>query len=184
MNIGAASKASGLSAKMIRYYESVGLLPEAARRESNYRDYDDSDMHRLTFVRRARELGFDVPLIRDLLSLWSDRSRSNAEVRAVTMKHVGAMEEQARKLQEMIAALRGLVSACQHSGRPDCPIITELAGGMPASPVPVPHDAVVPGFARNSALGTQMPNTSGARETIVTPKAGRDVPRSGRAPAR
>jgi Cu(I)-responsive transcriptional regulator len=129
MNIGRASKASGISAKMIRYYESVGLLPEPARRESNYRDYDESDVHRLIFVRRARELGFEVPVIRDLLGLWSDKKRSNAEVRAVTMKHVEAMEAQAAKLQEMITALKGLVRACKHTGRPECPIIMELADG-------------------------------------------------------
>jgi Cu(I)-responsive transcriptional regulator len=134
MNIGAASKASGLSAKMIRYYESVGLLPEAARRESNYRDYDEFDAHRLVFVRRARELGFEVPLIRDLLGLWSNRKRSNAQVRAIALKHVDALEEQAAKLQEMIATLRGLVGACSRGGRPDCPIIAELAG-QPVAPI-------------------------------------------------
>jgi Cu(I)-responsive transcriptional regulator len=138
MNIGKASKASGLSAKMIRYYESVGLLPEAARRESNYRDYDASDIHRLIFVRRARELGFDVELIRSLLGLWSDRSRSNAEVRAIAMKHVGKLEAQASQLQEMIGTLRGLVSSCKRGGRPDCPIMEELAGHTDRTSTPVP----------------------------------------------
>jgi Cu(I)-responsive transcriptional regulator len=131
MNIGKASKASGLSAKMIRYYESVGLLPEAARRASNYRDYDNVDVHRIVFIRRARELGFEVDLIRNLLSLWSDRDRSNAEVRAIAMQHVSELEAQRTRLDEMIATLRGLVGACKRGGRPDCPIMVELSGGVP-----------------------------------------------------
>ena len=114
---------------MIRYYESIGLLPEAARRESNYRDYDESDVHRLIFVRRARELGFDVELIRSLLGLWSDRSRSNTEVRAVAMRHVANLEAQAAQLQDMIATLKGLIGACKRGGRPECPIMEELSGG-------------------------------------------------------
>jgi MerR family gold-responsive transcriptional activator of gol and ges genes len=135
MNIGKASKASGLSAKMIRYYESVGLLPEAARRDSNYRDYDEADIHRMVFIRRARELGFEVDLIRDLMGLWSDRSRSNAEVRAIAMKHVADMEAQAAKLQEMIGTLKNLVGTCKRGNRPDCPIMMELAAGADAPPV-------------------------------------------------
>jgi Cu(I)-responsive transcriptional regulator len=129
MNIGRASKASGLSAKMIRYYESIGLLPEAARRDSNYRDYDEADVHRLVFVRRARELGFDVPLIRDLLGLWSNRKRSSAQVRDIAMRHVSNLETQRQKIEEMIATLRGLVADCKRGGRPECPIMTELTGG-------------------------------------------------------
>jgi Cu(I)-responsive transcriptional regulator len=137
MNIGKASKASGLSAKMIRYYESVGLLPEAARRDSNYRDYDETDVHRMVFIRRARELGFEVDLIRNLMGLWSDRSRSNAEVRAIAMKHVAEMEAQAAKLQDMIGTLKDLVGTCKRGNRPDCPIMMELAGGAKA-PAPQP----------------------------------------------
>jgi MerR family gold-responsive transcriptional activator of gol and ges genes len=139
MNIGKASKASGLSAKMIRYYEEIGLLPQAARRDSNYRDYDETDLHRMVFIRRARELGFDIELIRNLLGLWSSR-RSNAEVRAVAMKHVTAMEAQAQRLQEMIATLRDLVGTCKRGNRPDCPIMTELAGG-PNVPSPPPRSS-------------------------------------------
>jgi MerR family transcriptional regulator, copper efflux regulator len=135
MNIGKAANASGLSAKMIRYYEEIGLLPKAARRDSNYRDYDDADVHRMVFIRRARELGFEVELIRSLLGLWSDRSRSNAEVRAIAMKHVEEMEAQAARLQDMIGTLRGLVGTCKRGNRPDCPIMTELAGGGVAPPM-------------------------------------------------
>lgn len=137
MNIGSASKASGLSAKMIRYYESVGLLPEPPRRDSNYRDYDESDVRRLVFVRRARELGFEVRVIRDLLNLWASKRRTNAEVRAVTARQIEVLEEQALKLQQMIAALRTLVGACKKTGaRPICPIMMELAGGLNVDPAP------------------------------------------------
>ena len=129
MNIGAVAKASGVSAKMIRYYESTGLIPAADRRASGYRDYGESDLHRLTFVRRARELGFSVEFIRELLSLWSDRGRSNSEVRAVALKHVAGLEEQAERLQGMIATLHALIGTCKRGGRPDCPIMTELADG-------------------------------------------------------
>jgi Cu(I)-responsive transcriptional regulator len=129
MNIGAVSKASGVSAKMIRYYESTGLIPPADRRDSGYRDYGKADVHRLAFVRRARELGFSVEFIRDLLGLWSDRGRSNAEVRAVALKHVDGLEAQAQKIQDMIATLQALIATCKRGNRADCPIMTELAGG-------------------------------------------------------
>lgn len=128
MNIGMASQRSGVSAKMIRYYESTGLLPAAGRTSSGYREYGDDDVHRLVFVRRARDLGFSLEVIRDLLGLWSDRKRSNAEVRAIARKHVEELEDQAAQLQGMIDTLNGLIGACQKSGRPDCPIIAGLAG--------------------------------------------------------
>jgi Cu(I)-responsive transcriptional regulator len=127
MNIGNASKASGLSTKMIRYYEGVGLLPKAARRQSNYRDYGDSDIHRLIFVRRARELGFDVELIRNLLSLWSDRRKPCLEVRAIAVEQVARLQAQATHLQEMISTLDRLIASCRRGTRPECPIIMELS---------------------------------------------------------
>lgn len=130
MNIGQASEASGVSAKMIRYYESIGLLPEAERKASNYRIYSAQDLHRLSFVRRARDLGFSMDQIKDLLSLWSDQSRSNAEVRAVARTHMKELEAQAAKLQDMVRTLRRLIDSCQHGKRPHCPIIAELGGGM------------------------------------------------------
>src|SRR3954470_14574821 len=94
MNIGQATKASGVSAKMIRYYEATGLLPPADRRASGYRDYSETDVHRLRFLRRARDLGFSIATIRELLSLWSDHRRSNADVRAVALSHVANLEAQ------------------------------------------------------------------------------------------
>ena len=134
MNIGQASKASGVSAKMIRYYEQIGLLPEADRRESGYRDYGTPDIHRLTFVRRARDLGFSMDQIRELLGLWSDSGRSDAEIRAVASAHVKELEAQARKLQAMIGSLNHLIGACKRGDRPHCPIIVELGGGLAEGP--------------------------------------------------
>ena len=118
MNIGEAARASGISAKMIRYYESTGLLPAADRRDSGYRDYGDDDLHWLRFVRRARELGFSMHDIGELLALWSDRNRSTEEVRVVTRRHVAELEAQAVKIQEMVGTLRGLVAQCAKGDRP------------------------------------------------------------------
>ena len=136
MNIGQAAKASGISAKMIRYYESVGLVPAADRRESGYRDYGTSDIHRLAFIRRARDLGFSLEQIRDLLRLWSDGDRSNAEVKAIALGHVAELEQRARELSQMADSLRHLAVACEGDGRPDCPIIEGLGGETPRGPRP------------------------------------------------
>lgn len=129
MNIGQASRQSGVTAKMIRYYESIGLLPEAARKGSGYRDYDVMDVHRLAFVRRARDLGFSIDRIRVLLELWSDRTRGNADVRAVANAHIGELQTQAEKLEEMIATLRHLVRSCRGESRAECPIMADLSSG-------------------------------------------------------
>ncbi len=136
MNIGQASAASGVSAKMIRYYESIALLPAAGRRDSGYRDYGEEDVHRLTFVRRARDLGFSIEQIRSLLALWSDTGRSNADVRAIARTHLREMEEQARKLADMIATLKALVGSCEKGMRATCPIIEELGDHRPAPAAP------------------------------------------------
>ncbi|WP_018262946.1 Cu(I)-responsive transcriptional regulator [Methylobacterium sp. WSM2598] len=133
MNIGQAAQASGVSAKMIRYYESIGLVPPAGRRESGYRDYGPADLHRLGFIRRARDLGFSVERIRLLLELWSDQGRSNAEVKAIALTHINELEERAKQLQEMAGALRALANACDGDGRPDCPIIQGLEAGGAAA---------------------------------------------------
>lgn len=133
MNIGQAAQVSGVSAKMIRYYESIGLVPPAGRRDSGYRDYGSADLHRLSFIRRARGLGFSVERIRLLLELWSDTHRSNTEVKAIALTHIDELEERARQLQEMADNLRTLAQACDGDGRPNCPIIQGLeAGGGPA----------------------------------------------------
>lgn len=129
MNIGQASRQSGVTAKMIRYYESIGLLPEAARKESGYRDYDVMDVHRLAFVRRARDLGFSLERIRALLELWSDRARGNADVRAIANAHISELQKQAEKLEEMITTLRHLVRSCRGENRAECPIMADLSSG-------------------------------------------------------
>jgi MerR family transcriptional regulator, copper efflux regulator len=131
MNIGQASAASGVSAKMIRYYESIGLIPPSVRRESGYRDYGTADLHRLGFIRRARDLGFSIDQIRDLLRLWSDHDRSNAEVKAIALGHVAELKQRARELDEMADALKKLAAACGGDGRPECPIIDGLEGQAP-----------------------------------------------------
>lgn len=135
MNIGQASKEAGISAKMIRYYESIGLLPEADRRTSGYRDYSADDINRLKFLQRARSLGFSVPQIQELMRLWSDRDRSNEDVRKLALDHAAELEAKALQLQEMIGTLRKLAQACKRGDRPECPIIEELGGGAaPATP--------------------------------------------------
>ncbi len=131
MQIGAAAKASGVSAKMIRHYESIGLIPNADRRDSNYRDYGAAEVHRLGFIRRARDLGFSMEEIRGLLALWSDSSRSSADVKALTLNHIGELEAKIAALGEMRDTLAHLVDCCDGDHRPDCPIIKGLEGTVP-----------------------------------------------------
>ena len=128
MRIGQVARASGASAKMIRHYESIGLVAPADRRASNYRDYSDEDVHRLRFIRRARDLGFPIERIRDLLALWSDRGRSSADVKRIALDHVTELEGRIAEMRSMAETLRGLAQACAGNARPDCPIIEGLAG--------------------------------------------------------
>ncbi len=128
MQIGTASRASGVSAKMIRHYEAIGLLPAVARRDSNYRDYGADDVHRLGFIRRARDLGFSMAEIRELLRLWDDRERSSADVKALTEAHIADLEGRIRRLGEMRDTLAGLARSCDGDHRAHCPIIDGLAG--------------------------------------------------------
>jgi MerR family transcriptional regulator, copper efflux regulator len=135
MNIGQASKATGVSAKMIRYYEETGLVPKAARRDSGYRDYSDSDVHRLRFIRRARDLGFTVEQIADLLGLWNDRSRASADVKRLALEHTATLKAKMAEIQGMIGTLEKLAKSCHGDDRPDCPIIEGLAEKAPPPPV-------------------------------------------------
>ncbi len=128
MTIGRAARASGVSAKMIRYYESIALITPAERSESGYRYYTDNDVHRLRFVRRARDLGFSVEAIANLLALWQDRSRHSADVKAVAHDHITALRHKIAELESMVAMLEHLSQHCHGDDRPDCPIIDELAG--------------------------------------------------------
>lgn len=131
MNIGDAAKASGVSAKMIRYYEKNGLLPPAARTEAGYRVYSEADVHKLRFVRRARDLGFQMAEISELLGLWNDRSRHSADVRKLARAHIGELRGRMDQLQQMVDTLQDLVDACAGDHRPDCPILAGLEHGAP-----------------------------------------------------
>jgi Cu(I)-responsive transcriptional regulator len=132
MNIGKAAAASGVSAKMIRYYEGIGLLAKAARRENTYRDFDDRDVHDLRFIRRARNLGFSVEEIGRLLGLWRDAGRPSREVKRITSEHIADLEARIAEMQGMVGVLKHLASHCHGNDRPDCPILDDLgAGGLP-----------------------------------------------------
>ncbi len=128
VNIGEAAKASGVSAKMIRYYESIGLLPPSPRTEGNYRMYDARALHVLRFIHRSRSLGFALEEIRTLLSLWNDRERASADVKAVTLRHVADLDARISELQTMRDTLMTLANACHGDDRPDCPILQSVAG--------------------------------------------------------
>ncbi len=128
MNIGDAARASGISAKMIRYYESVALLPTATRTDGGYRSYDARDVHTLRFLRRARDLGFSMPAMRDLLALWHDTGRSSADVKRLALAHAAELERKAAELEQIVHTLRHLATHCHGDERPDCPIIDELSG--------------------------------------------------------
>lgn len=127
MNIGEASSASGVSTKMIRYYESIGLIPEATRTASGYRVYSDIDVHTLTFIRAARDLGFSVEQIEELLVLWRDRSRASADVKRLALEHVQELEQKIAELRQMVHTLKHLADHCRGDRRPQCPIIETLA---------------------------------------------------------
>ena len=126
MNIGHAAQASGVSAKMIHYYESTGLIQKALRSNAGYRHYSDNDVHRLRFVRRARDLGFSVEQIAELLALWRDRSRESGDIKAVALDHVAGLNRKIAELQAMARTLEHLATHCHCNDRPDCPILQDL----------------------------------------------------------
>ena len=127
MNIGQASKATGVSTKMIRYYESVGLIRPADRTDSNYRDFGERDINDLRFIRRARNLGFSVVEIGQLLALWRDGERPSREVKAVAEKHIADLDARIAEMRAMADSLRHLATCCAGDDRPDCPILGDLA---------------------------------------------------------
>jgi len=126
-NIGAASKASGVSAKMIRHYEEIGLLPKVARSFGNYRVYSANDIHVLRFIRRARDLGFSIEEIRELLGLWRNKSRSSAAVKKIAGKHIADLRVKIAELESMVQTLEHLTRNCHGDHRPDCPILDDLS---------------------------------------------------------
>ncbi|MDP9413050.1 MAG: Cu(I)-responsive transcriptional regulator [Pseudomonadota bacterium] len=129
MNIGEASAASGVSAKMIRYYEGRGLIKSIERTASGYRVYTKSDVHILQFIRRARDLGFSVPQIESLLALWHNRERASSDVKAIALEHVEHLCVKVAEMEAMIGTLRHLAEHCSDDARPDCPILEDLADG-------------------------------------------------------
>ena len=126
MNIGQASTATGVSQRMIRHYEKIGLVPPPPRRDSGYRDYDKADVHRLRFIANARDLGFPIEEIRELLSLWGDAGRASSEVKAMALARAKDLHTKAMALEAMRAALLDLAERCHGDARPDCPIIERL----------------------------------------------------------
>ncbi len=126
MNIGEAAKASGVSAKMIRYYEQTGLMPPARRSASGYRLYTDIDVHRLHFIRRARDLGFSLAEVQNLLELWDNDKRHSADVKQLAQAHIDDLREKISSLQQMANTLQTLIDCCAGDERPDCPILERL----------------------------------------------------------
>lgn len=127
MNIGEAAHASGISAKMIRHYESIDLIKPSARTEAGYRTYHENDLHTLRFIKRARKLGFALDQIRDLLSLWNDAHRASADVKAIALAHVEDLNKRVAELTEMRDTLQHLAQTCNGDSRADCPILQGLA---------------------------------------------------------
>ena len=129
MKIGEAAAASGISERMIRHYEKIGLIAAAARTDSGYRDYDPRDVHTLRFIGRARDLGFSIEEIGQLVALWNDRSRSSADVKALALTRAAELKRKVEHLEEMRATLESLAARCHGDDRPECPIL----GGLEAS---------------------------------------------------
>ncbi len=129
MNIGQAARQTGLSAKMIRYYESIELLPAAGRTDSGYRQYGAQDLHRLAFIKRARDLGFSLEEVSKLLTLWQDRQRASADVKALAAGHIDELSRKIAELSSLRDSLQELMEHCHGDQRPDCPILKDLESG-------------------------------------------------------
>ena len=132
-NIGEAAERAGASARMVRHYESLGLLPKVGRTGAGYRRYSDNAVHILRFIKRSRDLGFSMAEIADLLKLWQDRRRSSASVKKVANAHLEELDRKIKEMQSMRKTLQHLVSCCQGNERPECPILDELGGTPPDS---------------------------------------------------
>lgn len=127
VNIGEAARLSGVSAKMVRHYEGLGLLPRVARTDSGYRQYGEADVHTLRFIKRARDLGFSMEEIGELVGLWQNRRRASANVRRIAQKHADDLSERIAAMQQMQRTLMTLIHCCHGDERPECPILEELA---------------------------------------------------------
>ncbi|ART50391.1 Cu(I)-responsive transcriptional regulator [Acidovorax carolinensis] len=139
--IGEAARRAGVSARMVRHYESLGLLPPVGRADSGYRQYTEADVHALRFVGRARTLGFSMEEIRELLGLWQDKSRASGNVKRIAQAHIDDLGERIAAMQAMQRTLQTLVSCCQGNDRPDCPILDDLAAA-PQSPGALPKTSL------------------------------------------
>jgi Cu(I)-responsive transcriptional regulator len=128
VNIGRAAALSGVSAKMLRHYESLDLLGRVARTDSGYRQYSQADVHTLRFIKRARDLGFSMAEIAELVGLWRNRSRASASVKHIAQQHVNDLAARIAAMQAMQRSLENLLCHCQGNDRPDCPILDDLAG--------------------------------------------------------
>jgi len=140
LNIGRAADASGVSAKMIRHYEDIGLIPRARRTEAGYRTYSGNEIHELRFIKQARNLGFSTKQIAQLLKLWRDRRRPSGKVKQLTLEHIRELDEKIREMQAMKATLEHLAQHCHGDDRPDCPILEELASPRLIARAPYCHD--------------------------------------------
>ena len=128
VNIGEAARRSGVSAKMVRHYEALGLLTQVHRTDSGYRQYTEAEVHTLRFIKRARDLGFSMDEIGELVGLWQNQRRASASVKRVAQKHADALAERIAAMQAMQRTLDHLIHCCHGDGRPDCPILDDLAG--------------------------------------------------------
>ncbi len=127
MNIGQAAQASGVTAKMIRYYESIGLVSAASRSGAGYREFSENEVQTLRFIKRSRDLGFSLDRIKTLIGLWEDRSRKSADVKTLAKQYIAELEDDIRKLQSIRDQLRHLADCCHGDNRPGCPILEDLA---------------------------------------------------------
>ena len=134
MKIGEAAEAAGVTQRMVRHYEKIGLIKRAARRDSGYRDYDQREVHTLRFIGRAREFGFSIEEIGKLLELWHDRSRASADVKALALARAAELKRKERELHEMRRSLEQLAATCHGDERPDCPILGGLEGPITEEP--------------------------------------------------
>lgn len=161
MNIGEAAAAAGVSAKMIRHYESIGLLPAAARSEAGYRRYGEHEVSILRFIRQSRLLGFSMEQIAGLLGLWSNRRRTSREVKALAQAHLDALNEKMRELAQMQSALQALVQSCHGDEDPHCAILDGLAANSPEAPAPG-EVAAAPRRQRGDAPGRREAHPAGS----------------------
>ena len=127
VNIGTAADMTGISAKMVRHYESLGLLPPITRTDSGYRQYSEADVHTLRFIKRSRDLGFSMAEIAELVALWQNRRRTSASVKRIAQQHVDELAQRIQAMQAMQRSLRQLLHHCHGDERPECPILDDLA---------------------------------------------------------